>query len=368
MYALETLDIPQLARDIEAHAPHIPLRVKIKLIWACNLKCSFCSQWRALGQPPPRPGRLDEARLTALLDDLCELGCKRIHFSGGEPLLKPDLPRWVSEVTRRGMVCSMTSNGTLWTPERAQALIEAGLSTVTFSLDSHLPDVHDRMRGQTLWHATIAGIKAARKTAKALGRPLKIRTNTVVSRLNYRALADLPAFLGELGVRRMALLPVDDIRTHGTPPIRLETPEIAEWNRDIAPRLAQEAVQRNLMREEGQAYPFGREPDAIAQAACGEHARGFYVKNRCFAPWLHAVVAADGKVYGCCQMKGEGRVLGDLTEASFREIWTGEIYTGFRRALSLHRPPVCQRCDDFLPENARIETRLAAAKADVQPG
>ncbi|MEB3197910.1 MAG: radical SAM protein [Candidatus Sericytochromatia bacterium] len=363
MYALESLDAAALRTAVATGAPHVPLRVKIKLIWACNLKCPFCSQWRALGQPPPRPGRLDEARLTALLDDLVALGCRRIHFSGGEPLLKPDLARWVSEVVQRGMVCSLTSNGTLWTPEKAEALIAAGLSTVTFSLDSHLQTVHDRMRGQPLWQATIQGIRTARRTARALGRPLKIRTNTVVARLNYRALADLPDFLHDLGVRRMSLLPVDDQRTHGTPPLRLEIPEITEWNREVAPRLAERALRHGLMREEAQAYPFGREEAAIALAASGEHARGFYQDHRCFAPWLHAVVAADGKVYGCCQMKGEGRVLGDLTEDSFRAIWTGETYTGFRRALAQARPPVCRRCDDFLPENAEIEARLAAAQA-----
>jgi radical SAM protein with 4Fe4S-binding SPASM domain len=367
VYALETLDATALASAVAAHAPHVPLRVKIKLIWACNLRCPFCSQWRALGQPPPRPGRLDDARLTALLDDLTELGCRRVHLSGGEPLLKPGLARWVGEVVRRGMVCSMTSNGTLWTPERAEPLIAAGLSTVTFSVDSHLPTVHDRMRGQPLWHATIAGIRTARQTARQLDRHLKVRTNTVVSRLNYRALADLPDFLHGLGVKRMALLPVDDVRTHGTAPMRLEEPEIAEWNAEVAPRLAERALALGLMRSPAEAYPFGQDPDAIARAARGEHARGFYEAHRCFAPWLHAVVAADGKVYGCCQMKGEGMVLGDLTEASFRAIWTGEAYTGFRRALAATRPAVCHRCDDFLPENAALEARLGALSAAPPP-
>jgi radical SAM protein with 4Fe4S-binding SPASM domain len=224
------------------------------------------------------------------------------------------------------------------------------------------------MRGQPLWQATVDGVRTARRTARQLGRPLKIRTNTVVSRLNYRALADLPDVLHGLGVRRMSLLPVDDVRTHGTAPMRLEEPEIAVWNAEVAPRLAERALALGLMHDEAQAYPFGREPEAIALAAAGEHARGFYRAGRCFAPWLHAVVAADGKVYGCCQMKGEGRVLGDLTEASFRAIWTGEAYTGFRRALAATRPPVCHRCDDFLPENASLEARLAALNAAPQPG
>lgn len=363
MYALETIDPAALAARVSDAAPYVPLRVKIKLIWACNLKCSFCSQWRAQGKPPPRPSKLDEARLLALLDDLVTLGCKRVHFSGGEPMLKPDLARWVGEVTRRGMACSMTSNGTLWTPEKAEALLAAGLGTVTFSIDSHIPAVHDRMRGQPLWHATVGGVRHARKAAKRLGVPLKIRTNTVISRLNWRALADYPDFAAELGVKKMALLPVDDERSHGTAPIRLNAEEIVRWNAEVAPRLAERALARGLFMDAAQAYPFGQDEAEITHSAAGLHARGFYRENRCFAPWLHAVVSADGLVYGCCQMKGEGRTLGSLDTASFREVWEGEVYRAFRQDLAAARPPVCQRCDDFLPENKRIEGMLAGCGA-----
>lgn len=358
MHDLHTIDPVALAARVADGAGLLPLRVKIKLIWACNLKCSFCSQWRVQGKPPPKPTRLDEGRLLALLDDLADLGCRRVHFSGGEPVLKPDLARWIAEVTRRGMVCSMTSNGTLWTPEKADELVGAGLSTVTFSIDSHLPAVHNRMRGQDLWHQTVAGVRAARKAAKRQGVRLKIRTNTVVSRLNWRALADYPAFAAELGVRRMALLPVDDVRMHGTPPVRLDADEIRRWNAEVGPALAERALALGLIDDAAVAFPFGRADAEIVLSAEGLHARGFYRANRCYTPWLHAVIAADGAVYGCCQMKGEGRVIGDLQAHSFRDIWTGDAYRAYRQDLAAARPAVCQRCDDFLPENKRIAAWL----------
>lgn len=361
MHDLHTIDPAALAARVADGAPYRPLRVKIKLIWACNLKCSFCSQWRAQGKPPPKPTRLDEARLLALLDDLRDLGCRRVHFSGGEPVLKPDLARWIGEVAARGMACSMTSNGTLWTPAKADELVGAGLSTVTFSIDSHLPAVHNRMRGQDLWHQTVAGVRAARKAAKRQGVKLKIRTNTVVSRLNWRALADYPAFAAELGVRRMALLPVDDVRMHGTPPVRLDAAEIRRWNAEVGPLLAERALALGLIDEPAVAFPFGQDEADVAFSADGLHARGFYRANRCYTPWLHAVVAADGAVYGCCQMKGEGRVLGNLMDHGFRAIWTGDAYRDYRLELAAARPAVCQRCDDFLPENRRLAAMLEDA-------
>ena len=206
----------------------------------------------------------------------------------------------------------------------------------------------------------MAGVRHARKAAKRLDLPLKIRTNTVISRLNWRALADYPDFAAELGVKKMALLPVDDERTHGTAPVRLDAGEIARWNAEVAPRLAERALALGLFTSEDQAYPFGREAREIGLSAAGHHARGFYKENRCFAPWLHAVVAADGLVYGCCQMKGEGRHLGSLETASFREVWQGEVYRAFRVELAAARPAICHRCDDFLPENRKLEGMLAA--------
>jgi radical SAM protein with 4Fe4S-binding SPASM domain len=354
MYKLETVNLSELAARVADGGPGVPLRVKIKLIWACNLKCSFCSQWRVQGLPPPKAQWLKEASLLALLDDLQALGCQRVHFSGGEPLLKPDLARWIREVRDRGMHCSMTSNGTLWTPERADELVAAGLQTVTFSIDSHLPEVHNRMRGQELWHQTVKGVRHARKAAKRAEVRLKIRTNTVVSRLNYRALADYPDFAAELGVKAMALLPVDDVRMHGQPAVRLGLEEIREWNSAIGPRLAERALALGLMRTEAAAFPFGRSEEETAFSAEGLYAKGFYRANRCYTPWLHSVIAADGSVYGCCQMKGEGRVIGSLQTHSFREIWTGEAYKDYRLDLAARRPAVCQRCDDFLPENKQL--------------
>lgn len=361
MYHLHTVDPQALANQVSNGTPGVPLRVKIKLIWACNLKCSFCSQWRVQGKAPPQPTRLNEPKLLAVLDDLTALGCRRVHFSGGEPLLKPDLARWIKEVTMRGMMCSMTSNGTLWTPERARELVAAGLGTVTFSIDSHLPAVHNRMRGQEMWHQTIAGVRAARKAAKAEGVKLKIRTNTVVSRLNYAALADYPDFAAELGVKAIALLPVDDVRMHGTPPVRLGAPDIQEWNTEVAPRLAERALALGLIRDEAVAYPFGRSDAEVAYSAEGLYARGFYEHNRCYTPWLHSVIAADGGVYGCCQMKGEGRRLGNVADTGFKAVWEGETYRDYRVDLAAHRPAVCQRCDDFLPENQYLTERLAEA-------
>ena len=120
------------------------------------------------------------------------------------------------------------------------------------------------------------------------------------------------------------------------------------------PVLAERALALGLIRDAGVAFPFGQGDTDLAFSADGEYARGFYQANRCYTPWLHSVIAADGAVYGCCQMKGEGRQIGSLQDHPFKAIWTGEAYRDYRLDLAQSRPAVCQRCDDFLPENRQL--------------
>ncbi|NIO71698.1 MAG: radical SAM protein, partial [Anaerolineae bacterium] len=60
--------------------------MKIKLTWRCNLRCQMCNYWRQ-----ERRNALSSELLRITIDELAELGCGKIHLSGGEPLLREDL-------------------------------------------------------------------------------------------------------------------------------------------------------------------------------------------------------------------------------------------------------------------------------------
>src|SRR5215207_7153919 len=87
-----------------------PIYVKIKVNYGCNLKCEMCKHWRENREPPISMDRFKET-----LTDLAELGCKKIHFSGGEPMLRPRLAELVDHSSNLGMRVTMTTNGTLVT-------------------------------------------------------------------------------------------------------------------------------------------------------------------------------------------------------------------------------------------------------------
>ena len=119
-----------------------PIYVKIKINYGCNLKCQMCKHWRETRETPIPMQRFKET-----ISELAELGCKKIHFSGGEPMLRPQLPELVAHATSLGLRVTLTTNGTLIDKEKAKALIEAGLRGVNVSIDSPIKKIHEKVRG-----------------------------------------------------------------------------------------------------------------------------------------------------------------------------------------------------------------------------
>jgi MoaA/NifB/PqqE/SkfB family radical SAM enzyme len=147
------------------------------------------------------------------------------------------------------------------------------------------------------------------------------------------------------------LIPVDDhCGEHLAPRKR----DIAEYNTRIAPQLAERALTLGLIQHEAEVYPFGRTVADRSRARRGEYAQGWYATHPCFMPWTHSLIDFNGLVYVCCMTREQIAPLGDLKQASFREIWTGAGYQAIRQMM--HPPALkpCRRCDDFLEENRQL--------------
>lgn len=106
--------------------------VLFQLLRQCNYQCSHCSQAAPhVGDQhiEPLPVEIVKKRL----DDLCASGLKRVRFTGGEPLLHPQLAEVVAYARSLGVDTSIVTNGALLRPA-AHELVEAGLNAVWISL------------------------------------------------------------------------------------------------------------------------------------------------------------------------------------------------------------------------------------------
>ncbi len=148
------------SKELPSHLLQFAADKKPVVVWnmtkACNLRCLHCY---ALATAGPSPQELSTAEAKALIDDLSAYGAPVILFSGGEPLMRPDLPELARYAVGQGMRAVISTNGTLITADKAKELKEIGLSYVGVSLDG-MREVHDRFRGvEGAFDQAIAGIR-----------------------------------------------------------------------------------------------------------------------------------------------------------------------------------------------------------------
>lgn len=333
-------------RNAVLHAqPFQPLYVKLKVFYGCNLKCEMCNHWRETREPPVSAERFKE-----LLNELAELGTKKIHISGGEPMLRPQVPEMVEQASSLGIKVTMTTNGTLIDKAKAKRLVEGGLRGVNISIDSPIRKMHEKIRGvEGAFKATVKAVELFHRY-KHKGK-LSIRINTVVSRTNYQTLEMLPDLAYELGADGINLIPIDD---HCGEILSMRKKDIAIFNAEIAPKIAARALALGLIVSDEDAFPFGRTDSEVRLGRAGRYAFGYYDQHPCYAPWTHSLVDFNGNVYVCCMTRERIPPLGNIKSQSFKEIWEGAAYRQIR--LNMHPPALaaCRRCDDFVGENKKI--------------
>jgi MoaA/NifB/PqqE/SkfB family radical SAM enzyme len=153
--------------------------VDFSLDFKCNLHCEHCF---ATALAKPRGRRMEREDYRRVSAEAMALGAVNFSFQGGEPLMLDGLGDIVSACAPDRNVISVTTNGTLVTPERARYLRRIGVDILTVSLDSSIPEEHDRFRGVPgTFERTMAGIRAA------LDAGLRVSLGTVVTRQNVRS-------------------------------------------------------------------------------------------------------------------------------------------------------------------------------------
>ncbi|MGQ9483716.1 MAG: 12,18-didecarboxysiroheme deacetylase [Desulfosoma sp.] len=170
---------------LPSHLLQFSLDKKPVVVWnmtrRCNLKCVHCYA-QALDRSFPDELTTAEGKL--LLDDLAAFGCPVVLFSGGEPLMRPDLVELAAYAVQKGMRAVISTNGTLITPRMAQELKCIGLSYVGISLDG-MESVNDRFRGvKGAFHKALDGIAACREAGIKVGLRFT---------MNRRNAAEIPA-------------------------------------------------------------------------------------------------------------------------------------------------------------------------------
>jgi radical SAM protein with 4Fe4S-binding SPASM domain len=187
-----------------AHSPaashsekFVPLVLSWNITRKCNLKCPHC-YINATTQEPINELTTDEAK--NLIDQICEVSRPLLVLSGGEPLLHQDVYELVRYGAEKGLKMGLGSNGCLIDDAAAKKLKEAGIETVSISLDSPVPEQHDEFRGvKGSWEKAVKAIKALRENG------VMVQVNTTVTQQNYDQIDAIMSLAEKLGVENFHL-------------------------------------------------------------------------------------------------------------------------------------------------------------------
>jgi radical SAM protein len=183
----------QNERMAHADFDQAPFTIAWEVTRACAYACVHC---RADAQPQRDPRELSTVEAKALIERLAAFGNNPILiFTGGDPLMRPDVFELIAYASESGLRCSLTPTATaLPTCERLEKARQAGIRRVALSLDAPRPEVHDDFRQvKGSWLRTMDTLHRAHDVG------LSVQVNTTVAKHNIDILHEMVPFIKEVG-------------------------------------------------------------------------------------------------------------------------------------------------------------------------
>ena len=306
----------------------------------CNLLCETCPRTFEELEPP---ADMSWDLFTRIVDQYPKI--ERVVLHGiGEPMMVRDLPRMVRYLKDRGTYVLFNTNGTLLNKRKGRELIDAGLDELRVSLDAAEPATFKIVRGLDMFDRIVANVRAFTTMQREMNITFP-RVSLWLTGLK-ETMSQLPAF-------------VKVAHQIGVSEVYLQRLVYFQDGQGLARN--ESAVFEHLTSEESRLIA---EAEEIAKTleikfnASGATEPGTSLKKKdsaqpwslCRRPWTLMYFTAHGRAIPCCiapfSMRGyDSFTLGNATQQTMKEIWNGEKYQDFRRALVTDSPPkACANC------------------------
>jgi len=267
---------------------HASLRVTDR----CNLRCRYCSL------PLFKTAELTTEQWVSIIDELASLGCRRITFLGGEPLLRTDLGALAAAAWEKGIACAVTSNGLLV----RKRLADLGrVENLILSLDAPSP-ANDAARGE----GTFAAVEDAIEAATHAGLPVTINAVISASTVEF-----LDAMIDFAAHKRCAL--TVNLMRFGNPELWREAEQLRLTDgqiRGVLERLARLARQLRHLKISSKTYEYAArwpnyERDRLEEHEISRRELRAIGAPRCQAGRRFLCIAPDGGVFPCPVTRGQ---------------------------------------------------------------
>jgi Fe-coproporphyrin III synthase len=307
----------------------------------CNSRCISCDWWKQTGA-----GDLSLGEIDGVAAALAELGTQLVVFSGGEPLLRPEVFDAAKLFRDRGIALHLLTSGILL--ERFADKVAETFSRVCISLDAVDEPLYERIRGVAALRTVERGVAKLREIAPQI--PLTARTT--LQRENFRHLPRLIDHAERLGLDGISFLPADVSSTGAFGRDELPNPVALTLDRDEIGDL-DATIERTIVTHRA-AFASGfvaESPDKLRRIA--QYYKAIAGDARfpgvdCNAPWVSVVIEANGSVRPCFFHDS----IGNVRETPLTAI-VNEKLRAFRDSFCVAGNPICQRCVCSLKTNWR---------------
>lgn len=315
---------------------------------ACNCRCVMCDIWK----DNHNLKQLTEADITGLLTALKKFGTQQVVMSGGEALLNPNFFRFCAILKKQKIKISVLSTG-LALKKNATQIVE-WVDDIIISLDGD-EKMHNTIRNIPEAFAKMAeGIAAIR----VIDASFKITGRTVIHQQNFRLWPLIIDAAKKLGLNQISFLPAD-ISSHA---FNREVLWDAQRQQEVLIKEEELTSLNIIMDELITTYQNDFENRFIAESPekirkIGQYYASFYglaltPYKKCNAPWVSAVIEADGRVRPCFFHEAYGNIRNE----SLENIINGREAVNFRKQLDMENHPTCVKCVCYL--NLRPNTKL----------
>lgn len=303
-----------------------PIAVQYEISSKCNQDCVFCyNVWKE--KKGSHQTTLALSQQFEVIEKLIKLKVFEVIFSGGEPLLIPEIHKLISKLRDANIRTSLITNGKLLTEPLLYNLKEAGLDGIQISIHASNPDLYDAIvRTSGSFFKTINGIKNAVRIFK----PETINANMALISQNYYEVKPLMEFLSNLGVVSFSLGFLTKTGNALSKRISVTKSQVLEAFRTMI------KISRETGLEVGISggfpiciFPQEEQKEAINMAA-----------NLCDAGLNQLVIASNGDIRPCVCLPQK---LGNILQDDPSEIWHDSPFLHFLRRLE-HVPPHCHNC------------------------
>ncbi|MBK9097264.1 MAG: radical SAM protein [bacterium] len=288
--------------------------------------------------------QLEESDVRGIMDSIKQFNTKEVVMSGGEALMHPNFFRLCEIIKSAKVKIVLLSTGLLL--KKYATEIISNVDEVIVSLDGS-KEVHDKIRNIP---NAFDKLKEGVQELKRLKKDFRVTGRSVIQKSNYEDFPNIIDAAKEIGLDQISFLTAD-VTTDAfnradlwgeekIGEIKLSKDDLKKFNEII----------ESLIKTHSKDFEIkfiAESPDKIRRFYhyyAAYHSLSDFPKISCNAPWVSAVIEADGSVRPCFFHK----VVGDIRKNSLKDIINSEESISFRKNLDMGTDPICRKCVCYL--------------------